>query len=231
MRRYFATLALAGLVAATGSAAAIKPTTSLAATERSSASERFVFDVYYNDRRIGEHEFQVQRQDGEVRVQSLANFVVRLLFVPVYRYRHEAQELWQSGCLQSLESTTNDNGDRFALALQPEPSTASTGLRLSKWAPEPTTVTLTDPCPATFAYWDLELLQRGQLINTQTGDVGPAQLIDQGTEPLGGTMARRFTLDVEDTGQIDLWYRASDHQWLGLATQRDGGTLRYRART
>lgn len=232
MRSTLAAIALLGAIVSTTVASASKPPLS---TPANADTQRFVFDVFYNDRKIGEHEFQVQRQADEVRVRSLANFVVRLLFLPVYRYRHEAQELWQAGCLLSLESTTNDNGDRFALALQPAAPAATRpsdgSRRLSRWTPEPSTVTLNDPCPATFAYWDLQLLQRDQLINTQTGDVGPTRLIDQGTETLGDTMTRRFTLEVEDTGQIDLWYRAADHQWLGLATRRDGGTLRYRART
>lgn len=187
-------------------------------------SESYLFNVYYNGKRIGEHEFRVLRNDSEIHVYSEANFVVRLLFVPVYRYEHVAEERWQSGCLQSLAASTNDNGEYFEVSMQPNQDQ----LLLSVLAPSASTVPLADSCPASYAYWDLDLLRRNELINSQTGAVIPARLIDRGVEELDGIAARRFTLDAQSAGVIDLWYRESDSAWIALETVRDGGTLSYR---
>lgn len=182
------------------------------------------FDVYYNGKRIGEHEFLVRRTDQEIRVQSRAQFEFRMLFVPVYRYEHIARERWVAGCLQTLAARTNDNGELFEINMQPQQGE----LLLSRLAPSSATVAVDDPCPASYAYWDLELLRRGELINTQTGEIMSAKLTDQGVEERDGVLARRFTLNAE-TGTIELWYRESDSRWIALETVRDGGTLAYRA--
>ena len=187
-------------------------------------SERYRFDVYYNNKRIGEHEFQVDRDNTEIRVRSSAKFLVKLLFVPVYKYQHLAEESWHSGCLQSLAATTNDNGDYFEINMKP----IGGSLLLSTVAPNPAATALRDPCPASYAYWDLDLLRRGALINSQTGDITDAQLLDRGVEEINGVSARRFTLIAGDTGNVELWYRESDSQWIRLETQRNGGTLAYR---
>lgn len=182
------------------------------------------FDVYYNGKRIGEHEFLVRRTDQEIRVQSRAQFEFRMLFVPVYRYEHIARERWIAGCLQTLAARTNDNGELFEINMQPQQGE----LLLSRLAPSSATVPVDDPCPASYAYWDLELLRRGELINAQTGEIMSAKLTDQGVEERDGILARRFTLNAE-TGTIELWYRESDSRWIALETVRDGGTLAYRA--
>ncbi len=185
------------------------------------------FDVYYNGKHIGEHEFRVSRNEQEVRVQSRAEFLFKLLFVPVYRYEHVAEERWVSGCLQMLAATTNDNGEHFEVRMQADRD----GMVLNKLAPSAAKVAVTDPCPASYAYWDPDLLRKSEFINAQTGEVMPAQLIDHGVEERDGVPARRLTLQADAAGIIQLWYRASDSRWIALETVRDGGTLVYRSDT
>jgi hypothetical protein len=202
------------------------PAAAAANLRSDAARDDYRFDVYYNGKRIGKHEFRVDRSADEIQVESEANFTIKLLFVPVYKYRHVSTERWLAGCLQTLASSTNDNGELFKVALNPGPEQPI----LSKLAPHPTTTPLRETCPASYAYWDLELLRRGSLINSQTGDLMPARLVDHGIEQFDGIAARRFTLDVRETGTIQLWYRESDSQWIALETVRDGGTLAYRTR-
>lgn len=182
------------------------------------------FDVYFNDRRVGEHVFDLAHdQDGQTRVRSMASFTARLLFVPVYRYQHQASESWQAGCLQALTAVTDDNGTQFEVSMQRK----ADQLVISQSAPDVLTTQIAAPCPATYAYWDLALLRRAQLINAQTGSVDDSKLIERGIESLDGVPARRFTLESQE-GSIELWYRASDLQWIGLRSAQNGGTLSYR---
>lgn len=167
------------------------------------------FDVYFDDRRIGDHRFLVEADGDALRVRSEARFEYRLLFVPLYRYRHDAVEHWRNGCLEHLESETDDNGRRVAVDGLPDVDSA---------------------CPGSFAYWDVARLQRDALINAQTGEPVAARLVPDGEDRLDGQAVRRYRLELADMPDIALWYAADDGAWLALETRRDNGTLRYRSR-
>ena len=184
----------------------------------------YTYGVFYGDRRIGEHEFAIQRSAKGLEVRSAASMEVRVLFVPVYRYRHEADELWQSRCLVELSSETNDNGTRYAV----EASARSGALAIERIAPERVEKALPQQsCPATFAYWDLDLLRREHLLNAQTGRLAQVTLTAEGADSVGGTPAHRYLLKAEGLDPIHLWYRKSDYLWLRLETRRNGETLSY----
>ena len=61
------------------------------------------FAVYYGDRRIGEHRYEIVQDGDATRVRSRADFQVKLLFINAYRYEHQANELWRGGCLTDVE--------------------------------------------------------------------------------------------------------------------------------
>jgi hypothetical protein len=173
------------------------------------APDALHFDVYYDDRRIGDHRFVIEPIDGGERVRSEARFEYRLLFVPLYRYRHDAVEIWRDGCLRHLESQTDDNGRRESVPGLPD---------------------LGAECVGSFAYWDLERLRRESLVNAQTGEPVAARLIPEGESHLDGQRAEHYRLELAGMPDIGLWYRSDDGRWLGLETRRDNGTLRYRLR-
>jgi hypothetical protein len=178
------------------------------ATDAATAARELHFDVFFDEKRIGDHRFHLTPGEDALRVRSEADFEYRLLFVPVYRYRHEAEEIWQDGCLQQLSSSTNDNGRHFEV---PELSGA-----------------VASDCPASFAYWDIERLRRESLINAQTGEAVDARLVHEGGERVADYEAERYRLELDGMDTIHLWYRAEDRLWLRLETRRDRGTLVYR---
>jgi hypothetical protein len=197
-----------------------------APTVSASAETRdFRFDVFLDGRRIGEHHFEVAGANGDERVRSRAEFEFRMLFVTLYRYRHAADEIWQAGCLTGLTSSTNDNGQTFAV----EAAREEAGMLLTRLQPDRASREIATACPATFAYWDRERLQAGTLINTQTGEVANTRLVREGVEAIDGVETVRYRLEAEGLGDIHLWYRAADGVWWRLATRRDGRLLEYRA--
>ncbi len=182
------------------------------------------FGVFYGDRRIGEHVYEVVRDANATQVRSRADFQVKVLFVTAYRYEHRADELWRDGCLTELSSVTNDNGKRFqiqAVGREAGPQFASL-----QSAPEP--IVLDAECPASFAYWDRERLTANALVNAQNGVLSPATLIEEGPEVLDGTETVRFRLEADGIAPITLWYRRSDDVWLRLETRREDKALQYR---
>ena len=105
----------------------------------------FDFAVFLDGAPVGSHRFEVRQEAGERRVSSRAQFEVRVLGLPFYRYRHEAQEQWRGDCLARLDARTEDGGERSAVSVAPE------------------------GCQMSFAYWNPRMLQQKALLNAQTG--------------------------------------------------------------
>jgi hypothetical protein len=177
------------------------------------------FRVLLDDREIGEHRFVISPDAAGKQVQSEARFDVRILGIPVYRYRHENLERWsEDGCLASISSRTTANGDRFEVEGQRD---ADTVFRLATAADEQA---LQEGCLMTFAYWDRSFLRQPRLLNSQTGE-----LVDVSVERLpSGTPSRiangrvlegyRIVAEQGDT-DIRVWYDAETDRWVGLESR------------
>jgi hypothetical protein len=168
------------------------------------------FEVSLDSRPVGTHRFDILRAaDGSQTVRSVAEFEVKILGFIVYRYRHEATERWEQGCLVQIKSSTNDNGR---------------ALQVSR--------VFRDGCVSSYAYWDpARLLQQRELLNPQTGEFDPVQIESLGEETLvvrgAPVLADRYRLS---NGKlvIDLWYSKAG-EWLQLdSTTPSNRKLHYR---
>ncbi len=185
------------------------------------------FDVFLDQKPIGTHRFEIRSDSaGGTQVESTADFEVRLLGIRAYRYRHRSSEQWQSGCLRSIEATTDDNGRHAAVAGK------SHEHAFNLVRPQPRTVP-TD-CMMSYAYWDpARLLQQRELLNPQTGSLDAVRF-----ELLGEESIRVRGVPVRTTHRrllgeklkLDLWYSASG-EWLQLTSTTDSKRLlHYRLR-
>jgi hypothetical protein len=59
---------------------------------------------------IGEHRVTFQPDGDRVAVETHIDIAVKVLFLTAFRFKHEAQEIWDSGRLASVNSTTDDSG-------------------------------------------------------------------------------------------------------------------------
>jgi hypothetical protein len=179
------------------------------------------FRVLLDGREIGVHEFRVSGNGPEQRVEIDASFDVRFLFINAYRYRHQNAETWRDGCLSSIESSTDDNGDMLRVSGAP----VGAGFGIDHHAGGRV---LETACVRSFAYWDLDLFSAERLLNSQTGEFVDVRVEDRGTETLrigdSDVPARRFALVLPD-GEIDLWYGRDNAQWLALESRTEGGRL------
>jgi hypothetical protein len=180
------------------------------------------FDVFLNDARIGQHAFRVIETGTTTRIDSLADFDVRFLRVPVFSYRHENTEYWDEDCLLIIASTTQQNSKDFVL----QGKRTTEGFELTAGGGDG----LLPACVRSFAYWNPRLLDSGNLLNAQTGEYGPAQFefVGQETVRLGerDTAAAHYRLTTEE-GEIQLWYSLRG-EWLALESQvRRDRVLRY----
>jgi len=179
------------------------------------------FRVLLDDREVGRHQFTLEGAGPERRLRSEAQFEARVLFINFYSYLHEAVEGWQGDCLQSLESRTETNGKRQAV------SAATRDGRLTVMRPKGRDEH--DGCVMSFAYWNPEILKARQLLNSQTGELVPVTITEQGQETItvrGRPLAATRHRISADQVQIDLWY--ADQQWIALEALAPGGRrLRY----
>lgn len=73
------------------------------------------FTVLRNGDVVGSHTVRFQPAAEGVSVTIDTNVVVKVAMIPVYRFEHHGQELWQRDHLLALTSTTNDDGTRHSL--------------------------------------------------------------------------------------------------------------------
>jgi hypothetical protein len=187
--------------------------------------KQWQFDVALDGKPIGIHTFELQ-QDGSTQVLTTeASFDVKFLFVTAFRYRHQNTEIWDDGCLLSIDALTDSNGKQ----LEVRGEIADGGFALLS---EDESTTLPG-CVQTFAYWNPAILESKKLLNSQTGEYEDVTVTLEGREqvPVAGESvdALRYRLSAE-AGDITLWYSAEDNTWVGLEAPAKGGRkLRYQA--
>jgi len=187
-------------------------------------TQQWHFDVFLDGDRIGHHSFTLANTDSGKTLTSEARFTVRLFSIPVYRYSHDAVELWNGPCLERIEAATDDNGEE--LQLQGRASGAN--FIVSGTSGQATL----SGCVMSFAYWDTRILQADRLLNAQNGDYIDVSVTELGTDQLqlaGAVIdTRRYRLQGEDL-LIDLWY-SDDDEWLALQSTTPSGDTLYYAR-
>lgn len=187
------------------------------------AAERAAFDVYLGDNRVGEHVFEIEPGDDGVRVTSRAEFDVKFLGLTLYRYRHQARELWRDGCIAELEADTDDNGERIHVEAEQDSGelvvrTGDAERRL-------------DSCVRTFAYWDPQRLEQPRLLNPQTGEYVDVAVAPAPQDDLGESAAVERRLRVKTPSQDIVLAYGDDARWVALESElKNGRTLRYRRR-
>jgi hypothetical protein len=186
-------------------------------------AKQWLFKVFLDDREIGFHDYRVVHKDGRTRVETSADFDVKVLFVNLYRYRHRNVETWDDNCLVDIDASTDANGKDFTVkgASGDDRLVVSSGL---------SEVSLTG-CVMTFAYWNPEFLGSDQLLNAQTGEMESTSIVFAGEENLSiqgaSIKARRYVVNTK-RGPITLWYSADDLRWLALESFAKGGRkIRY----
>ena len=191
-----------------------------AAPANAALLDRLNFKVWLGDREIGEHSFTITRDGALTNVLSQAKYNVKIMFVSVFKYQHEAKETWVDQCLQKIESFTVSNGEE----------TKVEGFRDDQQfivQQNDKTLREASSCVGTYSYWDLERLQRSALMNSQTGEIIPARVTLVGEQPLPRLQQAALTYQIEtEEATIQLWY-ADDGRWLALSTETNGRPLIY----
>jgi len=179
------------------------------------------FRVLLDGREVGWHRYVVRGDGASTKVESRAQFDVRFMMLNAYSYRHTARERWRGACLDELESRTETNGRvEEVAAVASDDAVVVAG---------PSGDARLPGCVMSFAYWDPRILRATRLLNSQTGELLPVSVAEQGTERVNvagrNVAATRHRLSAPNL-QIELWY--ADGRWVALEAPTPGGrTLRY----
>ncbi|MGD9843571.1 MAG: DUF6134 family protein [Steroidobacteraceae bacterium] len=186
------------------------------------AARQWNFRVFLDEKEIGTHDFNLQTTTDAVRVTTTARFDVKVLFINVYKYAHDDQELWRNGCLVNMQSITNNDGKQLRVFTKE----TTAGLNISTGAKQ---YYLSD-CVMSFAYWSPLMLQQKQLLNAQTGeyDAVDIKLLNTTTVRAAGKdwLAKRYSLTGKKL-KIDLWYSLEGDGLALESTTENGRCLRY----
>ena len=183
------------------------------------------FDVALDGKPIGFHTFDVARNGTQEILTTEARFDVKFLFITAFRYRHQNTEIWNDGCLASIDASTNSNGEELRVS----GALAGNGFDLNS----ETGAANLPGCVQTFAYWKPDVLQASKLLNSQTGEYEDVSVEFEEFERLQigerEFETRRYRLSAE-SGDIRLWYASADDTWLALEAPAKGGrTISYTA--
>jgi len=182
--------------------------------------DEIAFDVERDGDVVGRYVISFTRTDHGVLVNARVDVDVRMLFVPVYTLRYQAQELWRGGELQSIEASTNDDGDLVNV----EATRDSQGLRV-----ETNKGVYETPAVLPISHWNAALLKGGLMLNGMTGEVDKVQVFDQGLDTVstrnGSLRARHYLYSGDLNGEI--WYD-EDGRWVKLRFRaKDGSMIDY----
>lgn len=190
------------------------------------ANEELRFRVLLDDDEIGFHSFRVANEGNRQIVDISADFTVTFLAIPVYSYEHRNREVYSKGCLDQIASSTDDNGDRFAVNGTSEGGVFSLTTHAAQRQIEA-------PCVMSFAYWNADFLNQSRLLNAQNGEYLPVSVDYKGMETLQideqTVPAKRYSVrNPEKEIDITVWYSEDAGKWLSLESRvSDGKIIRY----
>ena len=73
---------------------------------------RIAFEIYRNDKLIGNHIFSFKKIDNQLEVESEIYFEIKKLGIVFYKYHVSGTEVYQDGQLIKFNSETNQNGKK-----------------------------------------------------------------------------------------------------------------------
>lgn len=178
------------------------------------------FQINQDGSKVGRHTVTFNKIGRDLRVDIEIDINIQVLFIPVYTYKHRNTEIWRDGKLLSINTETDDDGEKHWVR-----GKAENGLfRVSSSGGDfeaPLTIIPT-------SYWSQKTTTQSVLLDTQHG-----KLLDVNIKKLNDTVLVTPSVDIPAkhfviTGDLNLslWYsRTGD--WVKTAFQVDGVEFSY----
>jgi len=186
-------------------------------------SGRIAFQISRKGDPIGSHTLVFTRDGNTTQVDIAIELKITVAFIPVYRYSHRNLERWREGRLTSIDTSTDDDGERFFV----KGINDSSGLRVESSAGS--RIFPSDIIPT--SYWNPLTVNAPQLLNSQNGVAVKASIAPQGADQIqtaqGAIEAKHFS--VSGDLKLEVWYDSDDVlARIRFRAERDGSVIDYR---
>lgn len=180
------------------------------------------FRALWKQSSIGEHRVAFRVDGDRLTVDTHIDIAVRILFFTVFRLKHDAQEIWQSGRLVAVTSTTVRDGTH----LQVSGNAAADGFRIIG---EDGPFLAGADLLTTNALWDSRIVHEHRLIDVQYG--GEIGLVarplgaEQVATPQGWVRASRYQIITPHYAGSAFY--DGDGRWVKALVEMKGETIEY----
>lgn len=215
-----ATLTMSAAFAATPAAASLDGC--VAATDaRALYGDRIAFEVRRGGSKVGTHETRFDQEGDVLKVTSEMKLKVKVLFIPVYKFKYQSEERWCGDQMFSIDASVNDNGDKNAFSARLEAD------RLV--IEDETSVEAVKPGVLPTNHWNPAVLDDTAVLNTLTGNLNSVDILNRGEEVIetktGEIRATRY--EYQGELETEAWYDEAG-RWVKLRFKaEDGSTIEY----
>jgi len=181
------------------------------------------FKAYRDKSPVGTHSVDVQSNGDQMKVTINIDLNVSMAFVTLFEFKHDCEEVWQSGRLVSLRSKTNDNGDKFQVTGKATPA----GFRIE--GPGGPAIAPADAYTSN-SVWNAAVLQQKTVIDAQHGGIIGLSVSPQGAQQVtvaGQQMPAEKYQVVTPFVAGNVWYDEAG-RWVKALFEKDGEQMEYR---
>lgn len=171
---------------------------------------------------VGFHRVTISPNGDSMTVKTSVRIAVKVAFVTAFTFDHDCKEVWASDRLQSLDSATNNNGDRLKVSGK----ATSSGFEMDGPSGP---FTAPDDALTTNCLWSPAFLAQREAIDTQNGG-----MIGLVSKKIGADSVKlpNATLPTERYDLVtpyvtgELWYGA-DERWVKATFELQGERIGY----
>jgi hypothetical protein len=196
------------------------------------------FAVWRNGENVGRHVLTFSQKGSAQIVTIDADITVRAMGLVAYRYVHHGNEVWSGEQLQSMQTTTEDNGRRFSVAAQH----VGANLKVERTTAGPVSAAALDgfqvpdisreTLPANImptSQWNVRQVKQSTLLNSQYGTPAHVKVVPGGRETVRTSTRSVEAMHYTYSGDLrmDLWYDDRGRWVKGIFVAFDGSTVEY----
>jgi hypothetical protein len=174
-----------------------------------------------NGENVGRHVIDISRNGDSTSVRISTNVVVKVAFIPVYRFEHQGMETWRGNQLVALKSQTNDDGTSHHLAVTAE----GDHLRVDGDGGEAMAAATILPA----SLWNSGIIYQTTLLNTLDGTQMRVAVADRGEEIVEahGAQVPAHHFSISGGLNRDVWFDRSKTLVRVQFAAKDGSTVTY----
>ena len=183
------------------------------------------FDLFRNNKLIGQHIYVFSRNGRNLTVNSKINFEIKILDITLYKYFSESKEKYVNGKFESLSATTNQNDKKkFSKIYKKGNKFLIEGSSYKGEAPEDFIIG---------SWWNHLIIKHGVQISTASGRIIKQNVSFVAKETIEinnkAYSALKFNFSSKDQSlskdkklNMDVWYDEKTLIWLKASYKKKG---------